>query len=81
MDTVTTQRWATAEGMRSWPWPSRPLQYQYASGKNTADIAIALDALDILFDERADTFCLVTSGSINPASGSPSVQEASSQIK
>lgn len=39
------------------------LQYQYASGKNTADIALALDALEALFDERADTFCLVTSDS------------------
>jgi len=39
------------------------LQYQYASGKNTADIALALDALEILFDGRADTFCLVTSDS------------------
>lgn len=39
------------------------LQYQYASGKNTADIALALDALEALLDERADTFCLVTSDS------------------
>lgn len=39
------------------------LQYQYASGKNTSDIALALDALEALFDSRADTFCLVTSDS------------------
>ena len=39
------------------------LQYQYAAGKNTADIALALDAVEALFDERADTFCLVTSDS------------------
>jgi uncharacterized protein (TIGR00288 family) len=39
------------------------LQYQYASGKNTSDIALALDALEALFDHRADTFCLVTSDS------------------
>ncbi|MDR6428001.1 uncharacterized protein (TIGR00288 family) [Variovorax paradoxus] len=39
------------------------LQYQYAAGKNTADIALALDALEALFDKRADTFCLVTSDS------------------
>ncbi len=39
------------------------LQYQYASGKNTADIALALDAMEALFDDRADTFCLVTSDS------------------
>lgn len=39
------------------------LQYQYASGKNTADIALALDAMEALFDQRADIFCLVTSDS------------------
>lgn len=39
------------------------LQYQYAPGKNTADIALALDALEAMFDQRADTFCLVTSDS------------------
>ncbi|WP_447747739.1 NYN domain-containing protein [Pseudomonas nicosulfuronedens] len=39
------------------------LQFQYAAGKNTADIALALDAIEVLFDERADTFCLVTSDS------------------
>jgi uncharacterized protein (TIGR00288 family) len=39
------------------------LQYQYASGKNTSDIALALDAVEALFDNRADTFCLVTSDS------------------
>lgn len=39
------------------------LQYQYASGKNTADIALALDALELLFDEKVDTFCFVTSDS------------------
>ena len=39
------------------------LQYQYASGKNTSDIALALDAQEALFDDRADTFCLVTSDS------------------
>lgn len=39
------------------------LQYRYATGKNTADIALALDALEALFDHRADTFCLVTSDS------------------
>lgn len=39
------------------------LQYQYAAGKNTADIALALDALEAMFDGRADTFCVVTSDS------------------
>jgi uncharacterized protein (TIGR00288 family) len=39
------------------------LQYQYAAGKNTSDIALALDAIEALFDNRADIFCLVTSDS------------------
>jgi uncharacterized protein (TIGR00288 family) len=39
------------------------LQFQYAAGKNTSDIALALDALEAMFDHRADTFCLVTSDS------------------
>lgn len=39
------------------------LQYQYASGKNTSDIALALDAIEALFDKRAKTFCIVTSDS------------------
>jgi uncharacterized protein (TIGR00288 family) len=39
------------------------LQCQYAAGKNTSDIALALDAMEALFDQRADIFCLVTSDS------------------
>lgn len=39
------------------------LQYQYAQGKNTSDIALALDALEAMFDGRVDKFCLVTSDS------------------
>lgn len=31
------------------------LQYQYAAGKNTSDIALAPDAMEALFDQRADT--------------------------
>ena len=32
------------------------LQFQYVGGKNTADIALALDALEMLLDGRAKTF-------------------------
>lgn len=39
------------------------LQCTYAKGKNTADIALARDAVEALFDSRADTFCLVTNDS------------------
>lgn len=33
----------------------------HASGKNTTDIALVIDAMDILRDGRADCFCLVAS--------------------
>lgn len=39
------------------------LQFPYAPGKNTADIALALDTLEAHFDGRADTFFLLTSDS------------------
>jgi uncharacterized protein (TIGR00288 family) len=39
------------------------LQFQYAAGKNTSDIALALDALEAMFDSRAEKFCIVTSDS------------------
>lgn len=39
------------------------LQYAYAAGKNTSDIALVMDAIEALFDQRATTFCLVTSDS------------------
>lgn len=39
------------------------LQYQYAPGKNTADIALALDAMEAMFDGRATSFCIVSSDS------------------
>jgi hypothetical protein len=41
------------------PYP----QFPYATGKNTADIALALDALEALLDRRADCFLVVTSDS------------------
>jgi transcriptional regulator GlxA family with amidase domain len=40
------------------------LQFQYAAGKNTSDIALALDALEAMFDGRAEKFCIVTSDSV-----------------
>jgi uncharacterized protein (TIGR00288 family) len=39
------------------------LQYQFVSGKNTSDMALALDALEALFNKRVNIFCLVTSDS------------------
>jgi len=34
-----------------------------AAGKNSADIALAIDCIEMLGDERADVYCLVTSDS------------------
>lgn len=39
------------------------LQFQFASGKNTADLALAIDVMEVLLEKRADTFVLVTSDS------------------
>lgn len=39
------------------------MQFQYVAGKNTADIALALDALEMLLDRRAGHFVIVTSDS------------------
>lgn len=37
------------------------LQFQYGPGKNTADIALALDALEAMFDVRAESPVTLTS--------------------
>lgn len=58
--TLTSNRWQDVLIQQAFT-PS--LQYQYASGKNTADIALALDAMELLFDDKVDTFCFVTSDS------------------
>jgi uncharacterized LabA/DUF88 family protein len=38
-------------------------QFGYTSGKNATDSAMIIDAMDILYSERADGFCLVSSDS------------------
>ncbi|GGH64983.1 MAG: NYN domain-containing protein [Bacteroidetes bacterium] len=38
-------------------------QYAYTSGKNATDSAMIIDAMDILYSENADGFCLVSSDS------------------
>lgn len=58
--TTLTQKWQEALVRLAF---TPCLQFQYAAGKNTADIALALDAMEAHFDDRADTFCLVTSDS------------------
>lgn len=36
-------------------------QYDLTKGKNATDIAITIDAMDILYTKHVDTFCIVTS--------------------
>lgn len=38
-------------------------QFAYTSGKNSTDSALIIDAMDILYSESADAFCLVSSDS------------------
>ncbi len=38
-------------------------QYSYTTGKNSTDSAMIIDAMDILYSERVDGFCLVSSDS------------------
>ena len=58
--TTLSNRWQKA--LMAWSFVPR-LQYQPAPGKNTSDIALALDALEALLDNRADLFVVVTSDS------------------
>ncbi len=38
-------------------------QFSYTSGKNATDIAMVIDAMDLLYKDKVDGFCLVTSDS------------------
>lgn len=38
-------------------------QFSYTSGKNSTDASLIIDAMDVLHDNTADGFCLVTSDS------------------
>jgi len=38
-------------------------QYSYTNGKNATDSAMIIDAMDILYSNRVDAFCLVSSDS------------------
>ena len=55
--------------MRAWAnvfkdYAVKPMQqFQYTTGKNSTDIALIIDALDILHEKSVDTFILVTSDS------------------
>ena len=38
-------------------------QYSYTSGKNSSDSAMIIDAMDILYNEKVEGFCIVSSDS------------------
>ena len=38
-------------------------QYSYTTGKNATDSAMIIDAMDILYTEKVDAFCIVSSDS------------------
>ena len=38
-------------------------QYRYTSGKNSSDSAMIIDAMDILYSQKVDGFCIVSSDS------------------
>ncbi len=38
-------------------------QYSYTTGKNATDSAMIIDAMDILYSEKVDAFCIVSSDS------------------
>ena len=52
-------------------WHKKALKYaivpiqqpRYSSGKNASDIMLVIDAMDILYQDKTDGFCIVTSDS------------------
>lgn len=38
-------------------------QYSYSTGKNSSDSALIIDAMDILYTEKVDGFCIISSDS------------------
>lgn len=59
----------SSDNMRGWKsilldYSLQPVQqYPYTPGKNATDMKMLIDAMDILYSERMDGFCLVSSDS------------------
>jgi uncharacterized LabA/DUF88 family protein len=59
----------TSTNLRSWKdrlleYAIQPIQqFSYTSGKNATDSAMIIDAMDLLYSERLDGFCIVSSDS------------------
>jgi uncharacterized protein (TIGR00288 family) len=58
--------WASA-GLKGWKdklhdFAIRPIQqFSYSAGKNATDIALVIDAMELLYTQKPDAFCLVSS--------------------
>ncbi|MBX7492036.1 NYN domain-containing protein [Qipengyuania sp. 1NDW9] len=58
--------WAGA-GLKNWKeklhdFAIRPIQqFSFSTGKNATDIALVIDAMELLYTQRPDAFCLVSS--------------------
>jgi uncharacterized LabA/DUF88 family protein len=59
----------TSNNLRSWKdrlleYAVQPIQqFSYTSGKNATDSAMIIDAMDLLYSEKLDGFCIVSSDS------------------
>ena len=59
----------TSNNLRSWKeklleYAIQPIQqFSYTSGKNSTDSAMIIDAMDLLYSEKLDGFCIVSSDS------------------
>jgi uncharacterized LabA/DUF88 family protein len=59
----------TSSNLRSWKdrlleYAIQPIQqFSYTSGKNATDSAMIIDAMDLLYSEKLDGFCIVSSDS------------------
>ncbi|MHA3790577.1 NYN domain-containing protein [Sphingomonas sp. YL-JM2C] len=58
--------WASA-GLKNWKdklhdFAIRPIQqFSYSTGKNATDIALVIDAMELLYTQKPDAFCLASS--------------------
>lgn len=58
--------WSSA-GLKNWKeklhdFAIRPIQqFSYSSGKNATDIALVIDAMELLYTQKLDAFCLASS--------------------
>ncbi|RYD73287.1 MAG: NYN domain-containing protein, partial [Verrucomicrobiaceae bacterium] len=58
--------WASA-GLKGWKdklhaFAIRPIQqFSYSAGKNATDIALVIDAMELLYTQKLDAFCIASS--------------------